>query len=121
MILMCITSLLPAVAYADPLSVVQVAPGIYVHHGVHRDINIDYGGDICNIGFIVGSKGVAVIDTGGSPKIGAQLRAAIRKVTDLPILYVINTHVHPDHVLGNAAFKGDQPTFVGHEKLADAM
>jgi quinoprotein relay system zinc metallohydrolase 2 len=119
--LLCFTLLLPAVAHAEPLSVVQAAPGIYVHHGEHLDINIDYGGDIGNIGFIVGSKGVAVVDTGGSPKIGAQLRAAIRKVTDLPILYVINTHVHPDHVLGNAAFKDDHPTFVGHEKLADAM
>lgn len=121
MILLCFTLMLPAVTYAEALSMVQAAPGIYVHHGVHLDINIDYGGDIGNIGFIVGSKGVAVVDTGGSPKIGAQLRAAIRKVTDLPILYVINTHVHPDHVLGNAAFKGDHPIFVGHEKLADAM
>ena len=113
--------LLPAYAYAEPISLAQAAPGIYVHHGVHRDIDAGYGGDICNIGFIVGSKGVAVIDTGGSPVIGSRLREAIRKVTDLPILYVINTHVHPDHVLGNAAFKDDHPAFVGHEKLADAM
>ena len=110
-----------AIAHADPLPVEQAAPGIYVHHGVHRDINIGYGGDICNIGFIVGKKGVAVIDSGGSPKVGGQLREAIRKVTDLPILYVINTHVHPDHILGNAAFKDDHPAFVGHEKLAAAM
>jgi quinoprotein relay system zinc metallohydrolase 2 len=112
---------LPALAPAEPLSVEQAAPGIYVHHGVHRDINIGYGGDIGNIGFIVGKKGVAVIDTGGSPKIGRLLREAIRKVTDLPILYVINTHIHPDHILGNAAFKDDHPTFVGHENLAAAM
>jgi len=108
-------------AHAAPLTVEVAAPGIYVHHGVHKDINVGYGGDICNIGFIVGNKGVAVIDTGGSPKIGSQLREAIRKVTDLPILYVINTHVHPDHVLGNAAFKNDHPIFVGHENLATAM
>lgn len=120
-ILMCLTMILPAIAHAGPLSVVEAAPSIYVHHGAHLDINTGYGGDICNIGFIVGSKGVAVIDTGGSPRIGAELRAAIRKLTDLPILYVINTHVHPDHILGNAAFKDDHPTFVGHEKLADAM
>jgi quinoprotein relay system zinc metallohydrolase 2 len=116
-----LVAFLQALAHAEPLPVEQAAPGIYVHHGVHRDINVGYGGDICNIGFIVGSKGVAVIDSGGSPKIGAQLREAIRKVTDLPILYVINTHVHPDHILGNAAFKDDRPTFVGHEKLAGAM
>ncbi|MDH4286035.1 MAG: quinoprotein relay system zinc metallohydrolase 2 [Gallionella sp.] len=112
---------LPAFAHAEALTVEQAAPGIYVHHGTHRDINIGYGGDICNIGFIVGKKGVAVVDSGGSPRVGAQLREAVRKVTKLPILYVINTHVHPDHVFGNAAFKDDHPVFVGHENLAAAM
>lgn len=115
------TLLFPTFAHAEPLSVEQAAPGIYVHHGVHRDINTGYGGDICNIGFIVGKKGVAVIDSGGSPMVGARLRETIRMVTDLPILYIINTHVHPDHILGNAAFKNDHPIFVGHEKLAAAM
>ncbi|MFZ3018406.1 MAG: quinoprotein relay system zinc metallohydrolase 2 [Gallionella sp.] len=114
-------ALFPVLAFATPLPVEQVAPGVYVHHGEHKDLNEGYGGDICNIGFIVGANGVAVIDTGGSPKIGAQLREAVRKVTRLPILYVINTHVHPDHSLGNAAFKRDKPVFVGHGKLAEAM
>jgi len=113
--------LFPAFAFSTALPVELVAPGVYVHHGVHRDINVDYGGDICNISFVIGSKGVAVIDTGGSPKTGARLREAIREVTQLPILYVINTHVHPDHVLGNAAFKQDHPVFVGHDKLAGFM
>jgi len=119
--LFIVTMLLAIFAHAEPLMVEMAAPGIYVHHGLHRDINNDYGGDICNIGFIIGKKGVAVIDTGGSPKIGAQLRDAIRKVTDLPILYVINTHVHPDHIMGNVAFKEDHPIYVGHENLAGAM
>ncbi|MBI3480243.1 MAG: quinoprotein relay system zinc metallohydrolase 2 [Nitrosomonadales bacterium] len=120
-LLMLLMLWVPVFAVAEPLPVEQIAPGIYVHHGVHRDIDADYGGDICNIGFIVGNKGVAVIDSGGSPRIGAQLREAIRNITQLPIRYVINTHVHPDHVFGNAAFKDDHPVFVGHEKLASAM
>ena len=99
----------------------NVGSGIYVHHGKHLDIDDGYQGDICNISFVVGSKGVAVIDTGGSLKVGNQLRDAIKKVTPLPILYVINTHVHPDHIFGNAAFKQDKPQFVGHAKLGDAM
>jgi quinoprotein relay system zinc metallohydrolase 2 len=95
--------------------------GIYVHHGQHLDIDTGYQGDICNISFVIGSKGVAVIDTGGSLKVGNQLRDAIKKITDKPILYVINTHVHPDHIYGNAAFLPDHPQFVGHVKLADMM
>ena len=95
--------------------------GVYVHHGEHLDIDDGYTGDICNISFVVGERGVAVIDTGGSLKVGQQLRAAIKKITDKPILYVINTHVHPDHIFGNAAFSSDNPKFIGHEKLAQAM
>jgi len=108
-------------AYSDGFPVIQIAPGVYIHHGEHKDLAPHYGGDICNISFVVGNKGVAVIDTGGSPAVGRQLHKAIRKVTKLPILYVINTHVHPDHSLGNAAFVNDHPTFVGHSKLADTM
>ncbi len=102
-------------------AVENVGNGIYVHHGKHLDIDDGYQGDICNISFVVGSKGVAVIDTGGSLKVGNQLRDAIKKVTPLPVLYVINSHVHPDHIFGNAAFKQDKPQFVGHAKLGDAM
>lgn len=111
----------PAVVAAATLDVTQVADGVYVHQGEHKDLDESYHGDIANIGFIVGSKGVAVIDTGGSLKIGRQLREAVRKVTPKAILYVINTHVHPDHIYGNAAFVQDKPQFVGHEKLGNAM
>lgn len=106
---------------AAPLAMEMLDHGIYVHHGIHEDLSENYHGDICNISFIVGSKGIAVIDTGGSLKVGQQLHEAIRKVSSLPILYVINTHVHPDHIFGNAAFLQDKPIFVGHEKLPDAM
>ena len=106
---------------AEPLPVEEVAPGIYVHHGVHEDLSEGYHGDICNIGFIVGEKGVAVVDSGGSLKVGQRLLEAVRKVTALPVLYVINTHVHPDHIFGNAAFTREKPQFAGHHKLAEAM
>jgi quinoprotein relay system zinc metallohydrolase 2 len=109
------------IAVAAPLPVEQAAPGLYVHHGLHEELDVGYHGDICNIGFIIGSRGVAVIDSGGSLAVGQRLRETIRQVTDLPVLYVINTHVHPDHIFGNAAFLADNPAYVGHHKLAEAM
>ena len=112
---------LSGTASENKLPVDEIADGVYVHHGIHEDLDQGYHGDIANVGFIIGSKGVAVIDTGGSLKIGKQLRESIRQVTSLPVLYVINTHVHPDHIFGNAAFTKDKPDFVGHTKLGNAM
>ena len=99
----------------------EIASGVFVHRG--KNVALDAAGhdDIANIGFIVGSHCVAVIDTGGSVRIGKLLRAAVRERTKLPICYVIDTHVHVDHVLGNFAFVADRPHFVGHAALAAAI
>lgn len=99
----------------------EIAPGVHAHHGQVALFAPDNEGDCSNFGFIVGKDAVAVIDTGGSAKVGAKLRDAVRAVTQLPIRYVINTHMHPDHVFGNAAFEADQPAFVGHHKLARGL
>ncbi len=96
-------------------------PGVYVHLGQDLPLEVSGHDDIANIGFVVGSNCVAVIDTGGSVRIGRALRAAIRRRTALPICYVIDTHVHVDHVLGNFAFEVDKPHIVGHAALADAI
>ena len=109
------------IIFADDLSFKEIQPGIYVHQGEHLDVDHGYHGDICNIGFIIGDQSVAVIDTGGSLKIGRQLLKAIREKTSLPINYVINTHVHLDHIYGNAAFINENPIFVGHSELPKAM
>ncbi|MDR5739945.1 MULTISPECIES: quinoprotein relay system zinc metallohydrolase 2 [unclassified Caballeronia] len=105
---------------APPFAVQPIAPGNYVHRGDDDVATPANGGDIANVGFIVGARCVAVVDTGGTLAEGRQLRAAIRAVTPLPVCYVINTHMHPDHIFGNAAFKDDHPQFVGSAKLAQA-
>ncbi len=103
------------------LSVTEVSSGIYVHFGKHQMPNKTNHGAIANIGFIVGKSCVAVIDTGGSPEQGYALKQAIEQATKTPICYVINTHVHPDHIYGNIAFKQPGVKFIGHKKLARAM
>src|SRR5262249_43773997 len=97
------------------------APGVYVHYGRVETMTRENAGDIANLGFVVGERCVAGIDTRGPYAVGVALRGAIKRVTDKPICYVINTHVHPDHVFGNRAFVDDKPAFVGHAHLAEAM
>ena len=111
---------LQAVAVGNPLSVNEIAPGVFVHNGKQEEMSAKNLGDIANNGFVVGQKCVAVIDTGGSLNVGEALLSAVKLAIKLPICYVINTHGHPDHIFGNAAFKADKPRFIGHAKLPAA-
>ena len=95
----------------------EVAPGIHIRRGVDEDATPQNEDAIANIGFIVGHDAVAVIDPGGSLIDGQRLRATIRQTTQLPIRYVVMSHVHPDHIFGAPAFQDDKPQFVGHARL----
>lgn len=117
----CALALASSAATAAPLEIHEVAHGVFVHEGATLALDAPGHDDIANIGFVVGERCVAVIDTGGSVRTGRALREAIASRTKVRICYVINTHVHVDHVLGNAAFKADQPAFVGSAPLGPAI
>jgi quinoprotein relay system zinc metallohydrolase 2 len=99
----------------------EIAPGLFVAVGPTAVASEHNQGAISNRAFIIGREAVAVIDTGGSFAAGMALKGAIRQRTKLPIRYVINTHMHPDHVLGNAAFQDEGAIFMGHHKLPRAL
>jgi len=104
------------------------ADGVLVHRGALEDWGPGNLGDVSNSGLVIGERCVAVIDTGGTLAAGRRLVAAMRAVTTKPVCYLVNTHAHPDHVLGNAAFidaaraEGQPaPVVVGHARLPAAL
>jgi hypothetical protein len=73
----------PAVAAPrDEFALQQIAAGVYAHQGAIADADSINQGDIANVGFVIGARGVAVIDAGGSVAVGRRFLAAIRAVTD---------------------------------------
>lgn len=77
--------------------------------------------NVVNSTLIIGERGVAVIDTQVNPVMARRLLAAVRSVTDKPILYAINTHYHWDHTNGNAVFHEAGATIVAREMTKDFM
>ena len=102
-------------------SALAVAQGDFtikkIGDGVYAAISPDRSKAGSNAGFIVGSTGVAVVDTFVGVEPAKELLAEIRKVTNLPIRYVINTHYHLDHTGGNAVFAEAGATILAHRNL----
>nr|WP_256837235.1 quinoprotein relay system zinc metallohydrolase 1 [Pseudomonas oleovorans] len=84
----------------------QIAEGVWLLEGSTDNFAAENGGNIVNIGFIETADGVVVIDTGPSRRYGEALRQSVEKTTGKPVLRVLLTHHHPDHVLGNQDFAG---------------
>jgi len=102
---------------SDLLAVSEIAPGSFVHYGSLEERSPANLADNANIGFVIGERCVAAIDTGGSAQLGRRLRQTIAAHTKLPVCYVIITHAHPDHFFGATAFRADRPEYVGHAEL----
>lgn len=106
---------------AAALALERVADGVYVHWGAQEESAPSNQGAISNSAVVVGERCVAVIDTGGSLAFGLRLRQAVAALSDKPVCAVINTHLHPDHLLGNLAFAEPGINFYGHAQLPDQL
>ncbi len=83
-------------ARAQSFDIIKVADGVYA--GIGR------AGVFSNGAFVVNKDDVVVVDTHLRPSWARDLIAEIRKVTDKPVRYVVDTHWHPDHVQGNQSY-----------------
>jgi glyoxylase-like metal-dependent hydrolase (beta-lactamase superfamily II) len=86
------------------MKLVQVAEHSYYVQGM-AGTAIENEGFISNAGVVVTDAGVVVIDALGSPSLAQQLMQQIRAITDQPVVKVIVTHYHADHVFGLQYFK----------------
>ena len=88
-----------------------------IGNGIWAAIVSDEGLAGGNAGFVIGDDGVLVIDTFQDPRPAKALLADIRKLTPLPIRFVVNTHYHLDHVNGNDVFAAAGATIVAHRNV----
>jgi quinoprotein relay system zinc metallohydrolase 2 len=108
-------------AGAASFALKKIADGVFAFEGVHALMTPANEGAICNLGVVIGNEAVAVIDSGGSIIEARALTDAIKGVTDKPVRYLINTHMHPDHVFGNAHFRDAGAEIIGHRNLPEAL
>ncbi len=73
-----------------------------------------------NAGFIVGDESVLVVDAHINPQMAQQIIDSVRRVTDKPIAFLVNTNYHGDHTFGNIAFP-TSTTIIAHEATAAGM
>ncbi len=97
---------------ARRFTVTPLADGVYA---VLRDDRPGFMVDANNL-FIVNERDVVVVDSNGAPAITKQVVAALKRLTDKPVRYVINTHYHDDHIRGNSVWRDAYPgvEFIAH-------
>ena len=89
----------------------QVAPDLYFY----------WNDASSNAFFLVTDEGVLVVDTQQHPADARRLLGLIRKITDKPVKWVVVTHAHGDHFLGNPVFKAEGATLISHRDTRAMM
>jgi cyclase len=107
---------MPALASFE---VERVAEGVYVaRRSEPAGLMVD-----ANSVFIVNDGDVVVVDANVGPSSAREVLAALRKITAKPVRYVVNTHWHDDHVLGNQIYRDAFPgvEFIGHRVMGEYL
>jgi cyclase len=102
---------LPAIAASPDFQLEKIGDGVWA--AIVNDEGLAGG----NAGFVIGDDGVVVIDTFQDPRPAKTLLDEIRKLTPLPIRFVVNTHYHLDHVNGNDVFAAAGATILAQRNV----
>ena len=79
------------------------------------------GTDGSNSVFIITEEGVLVVDSGGNPEEGQQIIKEIRRHTNRPIRFLVNTHYLGAHTFGNSIFRKEGVTIIAHKNVQRAL
>jgi cyclase len=107
-----LSSPLIALGQTGPFEVVKVSDGVYA--AIRKEppgLTVN-----ANSVFIINDEDVVVVDTTLTPGSAKELLAALRRLTNKPVRYVINTHWHDDHIMGNQVYRDAFPgvEFIAH-------
>ena len=91
----------------------KVAEGVYCFFGKFENINKQNAGNMVNTCYVQTKEGFVVIDSGPTYAYAAQAYEEMKKIAKLPVKYVINTHDHDDHWLGNSFYKSKGALLIG--------
>jgi glyoxylase-like metal-dependent hydrolase (beta-lactamase superfamily II) len=94
---------------------------VYALLGTGGDITAENAGRTANIAFVVGPRGVVVVDSGVSYRQGAAIIAAVESVSNRPIRLVILTHPAQEVIFGAAAFQARGIPVLAHRSSAELM
>ena len=111
----------PVEAASVKMTAVKLADGAYFVQGLSALGSAANQNFISNAAFVVTDDGVVLIDALGSPSLAVQLLAEIRRITPLPVKWVIVTHYHADHIYGLQVFRDQGATIVAHTLARDYL
>jgi glyoxylase-like metal-dependent hydrolase (beta-lactamase superfamily II) len=125
LLILSIVFSLPGFAAAEfdyPMAARAVAENVYAIVTPSRDLpNAGNGGWNSNTAFVVTDAGVLLFDSGSSAGIGRAIRKTIAGVTPQPVRWIVNSHAHGDHWLGNAAFADSVEQIFASAEVAEAI